>query len=437
MVPVLLTFLAVAGCLFLALSGCLGTETPTLQSFTFVAPHGFSAVVRSVHTDTIGYINLSGPVQLADGSGSLVDVYLYEQAIPFEGEYQRLYHYLDGDLRQNVFVLGCGYMLFGCESYKSWRWDHAGRPGPDGLGFPNLMSKQEHLLSKDAGHETRIPSVVEIDGRGRLVLTVEPPWAGGEVQEYRYTQGRALPDGWRFTVERYEDHGPLSPIEARALPAPPLPVRPWPGIMFPGENKDQLQIGVTHAEIAAYAFPEITSDPAACIQRYEIQPKNTEKEPEDIVPITIPPNQEVTAKARVAAVQGNTTIEKEVVVLRDSLNGSISMTRTAGQRGQARLPCDSLYKSPWPQTDFDGALSVASETLSSDKVLAFTYELGFMARNRDQDPEHGLHTYRFELIPSWLNGTAGIYDPYSVHLAVSGPLELLSAVAHPNVTFER
>ena len=439
MVPIPRIASSLALLLGLALSGCVDHPVSPVERFAIGEPRGFSALVTSTANGEQGWINLSGPVRVPDRTGSMVDAYLYEQALPHQGEYQRLYYYLDGDLREIGSVLGCGYVLLGCDRYVQRYWQHEGQPGPDGLWYPDLLVDEGGLVSKDAGHVSSIPFDARLDGEGRLVLEIEPPWSQGQRIAYRYVEDRVLPDGPRFQVERYEDHGQLQRIDTRPLPAPPLPPRQWEGLMFPQEAEDPFAVGATHVEIATFAFPAVNSDPDVCIEFYELQPQAPRSDSSDVLPITLPQyGADETAKAVVRAIQDGNATEVQVAVTRSRLDGSITMSRSSGTTGPAPLSCKEMYRSPWPSTDFEAARTTAAGLLGADQLGVFTFQVGYMARYRDQGPEHGLHTYLFDFLPEGtMEGGAGLFDMYRVHFEASGALTTLSALAHPDATFER
>lgn len=423
-------------CLSLALSGCIDDGPPSVEAFSTQAPRAFSAVVTTIDGSTSGYANLSGPVKIINRAGNEVDAYLYETAWARDGGFGYRQHYLDGDLRRIVSVYGCGFIPVDCETWRQWDWEGEGRLPPDGLAYPNLVAAGD-LTSRAVGKEISIPWRDEVDNKVRLVLHVDPRWPHEDPVAYRYVQGRLLPDGPDFQVDEYEDRGPLPEIDAQALPREPLPPLPWEGIMFPGENEDPFGVGATHREIATFAFPDVADGNNTCVESYELQPNRGGEPSNDLLPVSLPSSgQDVTANARVRAVSGTNVTEKHVTVLRNTLNGSVSMTGSSGATGHASLSCLEMSRSPWPQTSMETGMRVASDVVGSDQLAVFTHDIGFMARYANQTPESGLHNVQFDFLPP-TNGGAGLGNMLQVRFENSGPLLTLKAIVRDDAEFER
>lgn len=422
-------------CCILCLPGCLQTAAPDLDAFVTNTPHAFTAQVVFSATGDRGYVNLSGPVQVADRDGTLVDAYVYEQVVIVDGKAtHRLWYYLDGALRRVADALGCGYILISCDDLLRWSWNDQGAPGPDGLGYPALIASGD-LTNRAGGNVTPIPHSMDFDDHGRLLLHVES-WAQAKTSlAYRYMAGRGLPDGGRLQVEKFEDLGPLPKIEALPVPLAPLAPASWNGLMFVGENEDTFGVGHSHADIVAFAFPPVTTDKEVCIQRYELSPRVGPNETLPLPRIGSPDGP--TSTATVVAINGTTQREVQVRIERDSVTGRASMSRLGGPSSPAPFTCAEARQSPWPDTSIEELLVAAQESLHHKHVEAFTHELGLRSRSVSLSPAHGWHTARFDLTPQAAQGGTGLYSPYTVTFETSGLPATVWADAPLNASFAR
>lgn len=405
------------------LSGCAGENPAGLAPFVVDTPHAFTAELL-YSTGHEGTLTLSGPVMVWSSAGPMMAYRLQEQITSgTDAAGQDNSWYLDANFRTIVETRGCGFVI-DCSIYEWWWWDRHGEYGVHGVGFPNLLSDGQ-LIEQSGGVEVEMEhEVLENSNDEALYLAIHHRTYSGATWEkqYVYSPGRMVPDDDRWTVTAYTPGAPLDGADALGLPSPSLPPAEWNGMLFPGETEDTFDIGVTHREIAEFAFPNLPE--ASCLVNYSLRPAGSTGAQTIPVPeVTL----EKLADAKVGLLNHSELVLQNVEVKRDPVTGESQMTMGSQETRTSLTDCKEIARTPWPETSFHDALEFASEVLATDEVRQVTFDatknLGW------QVPETGLQWYHI----NFKSGSeASFNDPYEVWFDASEGKSLRKALVHPD-----
>lgn len=412
-------------------SGCVNLDDSAPESIT---PVLFEA---SYETPEMGHLDLvlSGPESIHGRDGNSTEAYTLSvdgTSLPTPFQF-----HLGGDFRLLRYDLVCAGVVEGECAHAEAIWAYDGSPSPFGLSF---RADPGSDWSINGIHQDFTLETIYGNNHDTIAVSDYPPseivlfgdWINGE---YHYSPGEFLPTKMIFEDEggtlewnrtSYEPLSPIHDLLPQTAGAAVPDSRTKSGMMFPGENEDDMGNGIPHIRAVEELTDRSTSADSSladggCITAFTNRPSGEDESPVESVQNSVYGDSPDWFDVRIQDAPPPGSAREWPVAYQESLvddDWSVGEAETV-----APLPqnCAAIEQSPWPKMSSTEFIDLTTRlpishigttafamTIASEDKPGVSAETGFYRYMTAYRPEY---TQGEEGSVSFVNYRVG-FDPH-------------------------